>query len=50
MDWKFWKKDKSTKDSNKSTLEKNSKPKDLPDQIGMHLVAKLGKSPDRETF
>ena len=46
MDWKFWKKNKSTKEPNVTTLEKLSRPKDLPDQIGMHLVAKMGKSPD----
>ena len=39
MDWKFWKK-------NTSVIEKLSKPKDIPEQIGMHLVAKMGKSPD----
>ena len=46
MDWKFWKKNKPMEVPNKSTLERLSKPKDLPDQIGMHLVAKMGKSPD----
>jgi hypothetical protein len=46
MDWKFWKKNNSKKDPSESTLEKLSRSKDLPDQIGMHLVAKLGKSPD----
>jgi len=39
MDWKFWKK-------NTPIHEKLSKPKDIPEQIGMHLVAKMGKSPD----
>ena len=46
MDWKFWKKNSPLKDPGKSTLEKLSKPKDIPVQVGMHLVAKMGKSPD----
>jgi hypothetical protein len=46
MWWQFWKKNSSTADLAKLTIEKLTRPKDLPDQIGMHLVANMRKDPD----
>jgi hypothetical protein len=46
MEWRFWKKNALPRDLNNSTLEKLSKPKDIPVQIGMHLVVNMKKSPD----
>ena len=46
MSWKFWK----TENKNHQGLNQRSsnlpKPKDLPTQVGMHLVAQLKMDPD----
>lgn len=46
MMWKFWKKNTSTKNAKSPNLEKLTRPKEIPDRIGMHLVAELHKNPD----
>lgn len=44
MKWKFWEKaDASVRTGN---VEKLSRPKDLPEAIGMHMVVSLKKNPD----
>ena len=45
MNWKFWK--KMTPDrKNQNQEEKLPRPKDLPSQIGQHLVVNLKKDPN----
>ena len=46
MNWKFWEKDKSTVSSGEVNVERLHKPRDLPPQIGQHLVAQLKQEPD----
>jgi hypothetical protein len=45
MNWKFWTK-KSPDGENQNQEEKLPKPKDLPSQLGQHLVIKLNKDPN----
>ncbi len=44
MGWKFWEKPKGAEAAPGG--EKLSKAKDIPDEVGRHLVVKLGKDPD----
>lgn len=46
MNWKFWKKDISGGGSGQST-NKLPRPKDLPQELGRHLVVDEGIDPDR---
>ena len=45
MNWKFWEKGPTGK-KNENQEEKLPKPKELPSQIGQHLVVNLKKDPN----
>ena len=45
MNWKFWKKDTKEKESG-TTPSKLPRPKDMPQEIGRHLVVVEGCDPD----
>ncbi|MGD9045584.1 MAG: hypothetical protein PVG06_17855 [Desulfobacterales bacterium] len=46
MNWKFWKTEKRNDQRLSQPSSKLPKPKDLPTQVGMHLVAQLKLDPD----
>jgi len=45
MNWRFWKKDNSGNDPG-ATAKKLPRPKDLPQEIGRHLVVEESLDPD----
>jgi hypothetical protein len=46
MNWKFWKTENKNGQSLSQRSSKLPKPKDLPTQVGMHLVTQLKLDPD----
>ena len=46
MNWKFWQKDKQPGKAPGAPEIKLTKPRDLPQQIGMYLVTRLKLDPD----
>jgi hypothetical protein len=46
MSWKFWKKDTDGEGTTHIREAKLSKPKELPDRVGMYLVTQLKEDPD----
>ncbi len=46
MGWKFWQKKESVDRSAGSQTKKLSRPKDLPQEVGRHLVVAEGLDPD----
>ena len=46
MNWKFWKKEKGQKQEKGMDKDKQSRPKELPAQIGQYLVTELKQNPD----
>ncbi len=46
MNWKFWEKEKQTKNFSGTKEIKLAKPKELPDRVGRHLVTQLKEDPD----
>ena len=46
MNWKFWQKEKPSKNSSDNKEARLAKPKELPDQVGRHLVTQLKEDPD----
>ena len=45
MNWRFWQKNRLGESTN-GVRPKLSRPKDLPDEVGRHLVVDLGLDPD----
>lgn len=46
MSWKFWQKNESPADPNGGKIQRLEKPRDLPSEIGRHLVVEQGLDPD----
>jgi hypothetical protein len=46
MDWKFWRKDKGLVEFQSRRESKLGKPKELPQEVGLHLVVEQGLDPD----
>ena len=46
MNWKFWKKEKSSGGGSGQGAKKLPRPKDLPQEIGQYLVVDEGLDPD----
>ena len=46
MNWKFWKKDTQGERGANTGEPRLSKPKELPDRVGMYLVTQLKEDPD----
>ena len=46
MNWKFWRKDIQSEGADNTGTAKLTKPKDLPDRVGMYLVTQLKEDPD----
>jgi hypothetical protein len=46
MNWKFWQKENSVASSAGVKEIKLPRPKELPDQVGMHLVSRMKEDPD----
>lgn len=46
MNWKFWQKENPTETSSGGTKVHFEKPRDLPQEIGRHLVVVQGLDPD----
>ena len=46
MDWKFWRKNETAATPNGGKTQRLEKPKDLPSEVGRHLVLKEGLDPD----
>ena len=46
MDWKFWRKNKTAAAPNGGKTRRLGRPKDLPSEVGRHLVVKEGLDPD----
>lgn len=46
MNWKFWQKNESGAAPSGGKIQRLEKPKDLPPEIGRHMVVDLGLDPD----
>ena len=46
MAWKFWRKNETAAAPNGAKTQKLEKPKDLPSEVGRHLVVDEGLDPD----
>lgn len=46
MYWKFWRKNKTAAAPNGGKTRRLGRPKDLPSEVGRHLVVKEGLDPD----
>lgn len=46
MGWKFWKKNETTAAPSGDKTQKLDKPRDLPQEVGRHLVVDKGLDPD----
>jgi hypothetical protein len=46
MNWKFWKKQNHLESSAGTKEAKLTRPKELPDRVGRHLVTQLKEDPD----
>lgn len=46
MSWKFWQKNETPADANGGKTQKLEKPRELPQEVGRHLVVEEGLDPD----
>jgi len=46
MSWKFWQKNETPADANGGKTQKLEKPRELPQDVGRHLVVEEGLDPD----
>jgi hypothetical protein len=46
MEWKFWRKNETAAAPNGGKIQRLEKPKDLPSEVGRHLVVQEGLDPD----
>ena len=46
MSWQFWRKDKRPEEFSGRRAPKSEKPRELPQEIGRHLVVEQGLDPD----
>ena len=46
MDWKFWRKNETAAAPNGGKIQRPEKPRDLPQEVGRHMVVEKGMDPD----
>lgn len=46
MNWRFWERKIGAGEPSGAKVKKLPRPKNIPEQVGRHLVVKLGKNPD----